>query len=186
MSKKIVSIAQTVCMIIMICFLMYALYLRFILNEPPAILGYSVADVPTESMYPTIKPGSIIIVKAIDQTNKEIEHGDIVVFHFEEGFYCKRVIGCPNDAIYINQGVHVNGELYEEDYLSPGVTTNSLRLVFNVPDDSYFLMGDNRNNSSDSRVWANPYISYDKIVGTVKYIFYIPIISPLISELANS
>lgn len=97
------------------------------------------------------------------------ERGDIIIFKFpddESQNYVKRVIGCPGDTVKIEGGkVYVNGELLEEDYLKETWTVATGPYTFEVPEDSYFVMGDNRNNSYDGRYWTNTYVKKSKILG---------------------
>ena len=70
------------------------------------------------------------------------------------------------DTVKIEDGkVYVNGELLEEDYLKETWTVATGPYTFEVPEDSYFVMGDNRNNSYDGRYWTNTYVKKGKILG---------------------
>ncbi len=84
-------------------------------------------------------------------------------------YYVKRVIGLPGDVIdIVDDKVYLNGsetpldEPYLAEPMNPGETFH-----FEVPEDSYFMMGDNRNYSKDARYWFNPYISKDKMIAKV-------------------
>jgi signal peptidase I len=115
--------------------------------------------IPSESMEPTLKPGDRVLVNKLSYDVHSIHRGDIVVFKrppAEAGNpaikdLIKRVIGLPGDTIEAIDGkVYINGQLQNESYLPAGtVTTNLPRRV--VPPGQYFVMGDNRSNSSDSR-----------------------------------
>jgi signal peptidase I len=107
------------------------------------------------SMSPTLVDGQYLLVNKLAYRWAPLEHGDVVVFYFpldpsEE--YIKRLIGLPGDHIQIQEGrVYVNGILLREDYIS------AMPLYYGewqVPEDSYFVLGDNRNNSSDSHNWG--------------------------------
>jgi signal peptidase I len=127
--------------------------------------------IPSESMEPTLKPGDRVLVNKLSYDLHSIHRGDIVVFKrppSEAGNpaikdLIKRVIGLPGDTIEAIDGkVYINGQLHNEPYLPAGtVTTNLPRRV--VPPGQYFVMGDNRSNSSDSR-FIGP-ISGSLIVG---------------------
>ena len=128
--------------------------------------------VPTESMYPTIKAGDRILVTRIHNTAK-LKQGDIVVFHSDElkEDLVKRLIGLPGDKIEVKEdgSVYVNSNKLDEPYLqNAGGKTGT----FEVPEGSYFFLGDNRTNSLDSRWWKNPYITGSKIMGKAKVIIY--------------
>lgn len=119
--------------------------------------------IPTESMVPTINVDDQLFVTRIYNHDK-IERGDVLVFHSDEfdDTYIKRVIGLPGDSIVIDKGkVTVNGEVLEEDYVEfqDKVTSGT----YNVPEDKYFFLGDNRALSKDSRKWVNPYIDEEDI-----------------------
>lgn len=117
--------------------------------------------VPTESMKYTIYPGDHLIVNRIPYYYRNPERGEIVVFTYQEDHLIKRVIGLPGDVIdIINNKVYVNGEAIEESpYLEEGVKTylysgSAIDFPYEVPTDYYFMMGDNRVNSKDSRVFG--------------------------------
>ncbi len=131
------------------------------------------ARVPSGSMETTIMTGDKIVGNRMVYWFQGPEHGDIIIFWSEEyqEFMVKRVIGCPGDHIEIREdGVYVNECLLADDYtqgvtteLQPGVTS------WDVPEDSYFVMGDNRENSADSRYWMNAFVSKDDIYA--RYMF---------------
>lgn len=128
-----------------------------------------VGVIPSASMEPTLMTGENLIVNRLSYVTEEPARGDIVVFDSEEydELIVKRVIGVPGDVIDIIDGnVYVNGCRLVEDYVA-GTTTPSVNQVthFEVPEDSVFLLGDNREVSADSRWWNDPYISYDEILG---------------------
>lgn len=112
--------------------------------------------VPTSSMAPTIPVGSRLFGFRLSYAFSEPERGDIVIFRYpvdETQYFVKRIIGLPGDKVEIKDGaVYINDtELDESDYLE--VETKGTFGPYYVPEDSYFMMGDNRNNSSDSRYW---------------------------------
>lgn len=105
------------------------------------------------SMYPTLKNGEILLLKKYD---KSFERFDIVVVKYDTTRIVKRIIGLPGDTIeYKNSILYVNGVEVEEPYLDSTRTSDfdlSKIHLTKIPDDYYFVMGDNRNNSTDSRV----------------------------------
>ena len=133
------------------------------------------ANVPTGSMEDTIMAGDRIIAGRFSYWFSDPERGDIVVFRYpddETKLYVKRIIGLPGDTVEISDGtVYINGEALEEPYLD--VETIGEFGPYEVPEDSYFMMGDNRNDSQDSRYWENTYVKRDKILGKV-YFTYLP------------
>lgn len=108
--------------------------------------------VPTGSMIPAIGEGDRMLVLR-EYFPQRLESGDIVVFKVrpvgEEKLYVKRLIGTPGDRVSIREGiVRVNDQELEETYV---VHADDYTGDFTVPEDSYFFMGDNRDNSTDSR-----------------------------------
>ena len=78
----------------------------------------------------------------------------------------KRIIGLPGETVSFYDGnVYINDTLFEEDYLEESVATYALNHDYWVPDGCYFMMGDNRMDSKDSRFWNNPYVAKSFIKG---------------------
>jgi len=123
--------------------------------------------ITSESMSPTINKDDRLFIRKIYNSNS-IKRGDILVFNSEElrEILIKRVIGLPGDNIKIHNGeITINGEKIEEEY----VKNNEFNYEgeFIIPSGKYFFLGDNRNNSKDSRFWVNPYIDFEDIEGKV-------------------
>lgn len=123
------------------------------------------------SMLPTVHPGEFILVNKLAYRFSEIGHGDIVVFHYPmdpQDDYIKRVIGVPGDTVEIKEGkVWVNGTSWDEPYISaPPAYTGS----WIVPEKSLFVLGDNRNQSSDSHTWG--YVPTTNIVGKAIAVYW--------------
>ncbi len=134
------------------------------------------ATVPTGSMENTIMPADRIVALRTSYYFGEPERGDVVVFRYpdnEEVLYVKRVIGLPGETVTVRNGkVYINDEtepLYE-DYLKEEFFGDYGPYV--VPEGSYFMMGDNRNDSLDSRYWENKFVKEDKILGKVVFKYY--------------
>ena len=132
------------------------------------------ARVPTGSMEDTIPVGARIIGLRHSYLFEEPQRGDIIIFKYpddESVHYVKRVIGLPGETVIIADGnVYVDGTALEEPYLNT-VTLGDYG-PYTVPEGSYFVMGDNRNDSRDSRFWDNTYVAKDKIVAKVKLMYY--------------
>lgn len=114
-----------------------------------------------ESMVPTFHDAEYLIVDEISYILGSANRGDVVIFKYPEDpkrFFIKRVIGLPNEKIIINNGEvtivnkdNPNGIKLNEPYINEKFDTNA---SYETKDDEYFVMGDNRNKSSDSRIWG--------------------------------
>lgn len=124
-----------------------------------------VALIPSGSMEPTIHEGNHYIFLETAYLFKKPQRGDIIVFDDHGVVYCKRIIGLPNDSIdFKDMGVYINGELLDEPY-AYGLTYPYYYDHYDVPEGEYFFMGDNRQNSKDSRLWDYPFIKESQILG---------------------
>jgi signal peptidase I len=133
--------------------------------------------IPSESMVPTLKIGDRVLVNKLSYNAHDVNRGDLVVFERPPGEtdqsvkdLIKRVVGLPGDAIVIkDNAVYVNGTQLDEGYLPEGTITKQGRLDCEdaspcmVPDDSVWVMGDNREHSYDSRYFGT--IKENTIVG---------------------
>lgn len=132
------------------------------------------AYVPTGSMECTVATGSRIFINKLAYAIAEPQRGDIVSFYCPDepdSLYLKRIIGLPGDIVEgIDGYVYINGEILEQDYTD--IQLNRDFGPFIVPEDSYFMLGDNRTNSWDSRYWDNSYVSRDAIIGKATFEFY--------------
>ena len=127
----------------------------------------SPGTIPSESMEPTLMTGDWVLVNRVSYLFKDPQRGDIVTFYPEENeeILIKRIIGLPGDEISFAEGyVYVNDARLYEDYIDDSVKT-CCEEEFNVPADCYFVLGDNRENSLDSRFMHNPYVARDDIKG---------------------
>ena len=122
------------------------------------------ATVPSGSMENTIHPGDRLFGLRLTYLFKEPQRGDIVVFRYPVDYslgkktnYIKRIIGLPGETVEIREGkIYINGsdEPLDEPYLKEEWKVANDGFVFEIPEDSYLMLGDNRNNSSDARYWA--------------------------------
>ena len=120
------------------------------------------------SMEPTIMTNAFVLENKIAYKWHDIERGDIINFRKDGIVYGKRVIGTAGDHIEFHDGyVYINDELLDEsDYIPDYVDTNCVE-TFDVPTGCVFVMGDNREDSYDSRFWEYPYISTSDVISKV-------------------
>ena len=160
--QEILSYIKILAVAIIVAFL----FTRFIIVN---------AQVPSGSMENTILTGDRLIGFRLAYLFHEPERGDIVIFKYpddESQNFVKRVIGIPGDVIIRNGYVYVNGEMLEENYIREPMNSDGEDLTYVVPSGSYFMLGDNRNNSKDSRYWTNTFVSKDKIIAKVSFRYF--------------
>lgn len=151
--------------------LVLALVIRLFIAEPRYI--------PSDSMVPTLHIGDRLVVEKVSYFFRPPATGDIVVFdpppqlqelgYAPDKAFIKRVIGTPGDVVQIENGtVYLNGQPLHEDYIAEPPAYDLLPVQ--VPDNEYFVMGDNRNNSNDSHVWG--FLPKENIIGRAVFRFY--------------
>lgn len=122
------------------------------------------------SMYPTLHNKDSLIVDKISYRFRDIERFDIVVFeysHKDNVNYIKRIIGLPGETVQIKDGlIYINGEVLEESY-GYEVMRDARRAAYPITlgEDEYFVLGDNRNDSTDSRSDSVGNVHRSKILG---------------------
>lgn len=131
--------------------------------------------IPSASMEPTLEKGDRVLVNKLSYDLHDIHRGDIVVFELPpekvgpDGIkdLIKRVIGLPGETIETRDGlVYIDGKRIDEPYLPEGVTTDNPAIERQVvPEDHIFVLGDNRDNSADSRFANRGPIPIDDVVG---------------------
>lgn len=164
--------------------------IRNLLGEPRWI--------PTESMVPTLVEGDRLFIEKVSISLHKKNRGDILVFYPPQiklkhdpwseftraiGFlnndvaYIKRLIGMPGDIIEVKEGVGVfiNGKLLDEPYVAEIANRNCGTEAqycgpLKIPEGNYFMMGDNRNNSQDSRFWGP--LPDDRVIGKAYFKFW--------------
>lgn len=134
------------------------------------------AKVPTGSMEETIMTDDRIVAFRLSYLFSEPKRFDVIVFRYpddETKLFVKRIIGLPGETL-----TEVDGKIYIndsteplEDYFVNGIPTDNSG-PYTIPEDSYFMMGDNRNNSADSRRWDNTFLKREKILGEVVFKYY--------------
>lgn len=136
----------------------------------------SFALVPTESMAPNIPNPCYIVVDHLATEFHKPYEGEVVLFHYPDNtkeIFVKRIIGLPGDTVQIKQGkVYVNGKQLPESYLPGGLVTEGTWPTYHVPANSYFMLGDNRNVSADSRYWIHKYVPLSYIIGRADYVVW--------------
>lgn len=149
------------------------LFIYLLLFQPHKIKG--------DSMQPNFPNGEFLLTDKISYRFHPPQRGDVIVFKApvnEEDDYIKRIIGLPGDTISIKDGsVYVNGQKLEETYLPSGLYTNGGIFLPNnkeivVPDNYFFVMGDNRPYSSDSRAWG--FVPKKNIIGKAWLVYWPP------------
>lgn len=141
-----------------------ALVIRTFLFEPVRVDG--------RSMLETLQNGEIMFVTKPEYLAGDPQRFDVVICHYPDRGntnFVKRVVGLPGDTVEVKDGyLYVNGEKYEEEYLT--YRPNYNLAAYTVPEDMFFVLGDNRSNSNDSHL-IGP-ISRDMIVGHVRQVIW--------------
>lgn len=123
------------------------------------------------SMQPTLFEGDIVLVNKLAYKLGEMKTGDVVIFHDpynREEDFIKRLIGKPGDFVEVKNGdVYVNGELLEEPYTAADPMYSG---SWQVPEDAIFVLGDNRNQSSDSHSWG--FVPLEDVVGKALVVYW--------------
>ena len=133
-----------------------------------ATLVLPVIQISGDSMDPTLKSGDIVLLV---KTTK-MKRGDLCAFSHSNKILIKRVIGLPGDEITVDDDgtVYINGYALEEPYVSEkGFGECDIEFPYTVPENEYFVMGDHRQSSIDSRSTAIGCIPYDQIMGKILF-----------------
>ncbi len=132
------------------------------------------AKVPTSSMENTIMTGDRIVGNRFAYSTRTPNRGEVVIFRDPdelEKLLVKRVIGMPGDKVEIVNGyLYLNDELTDEPYTREDMVGDF--GPYNVPEGNYFMLGDNRNNSIDSRFWTNTFVPKETILGKAMFVYY--------------
>lgn len=125
------------------------------------------AQVPSSSMETTVMAGDRIFINRLSYVFGEPQRGDIVTFIYPddgETLYLKRVMGLPGETIQGKGGViYIDGNPLEKDFTQE-ISYDDFG-PYTVPEDCFFMMGDNRNDSWDSRYWKHTFVEKEDIVG---------------------
>lgn len=130
-------------------------------------------EVDGASMETTLSDGDNLIVDKITYRFRDPERFDIIVFPFQyeaNTYYIKRIIGMPGETVQIDElgNIYINGEILQESYGKEVIAPENVGIAASpivLGEDEYFVMGDNRNNSSDSRTEMVGNIHRDDIIG---------------------
>lgn len=147
------------------------LFVYFLVMQPHKIKG--------SSMEPNFHDGEYLLSDKLTYRFAEPQRGDVIVFKAPEANgdeFIKRIIGLPGDVISISDSfVHLNGKPLVESYIpeysptNPGAFLQSGKQI-TVPTNHFFVLGDNRNHSSDSRAWG--FIEKEDITGKAWFVYY--------------
>lgn len=134
----------------------------------------SIIPIRGESMETNFHSGNWVVLNKLTYSKGEVKRGDVVGLKFpgdpNKEKLIKRVIGLPGETIVISQGlIFINSKRLEESYL-PETDRTLPDLSLNLKDDQYYLIGDNRNNSSDSRIWGPA--SKKEFIGKVVFVLF--------------
>ena len=145
---------------------LFAVILFFVVNMLTARIR-----VEGDSMEPNLVDGQFVVVNKLAYFFQEPARGDIIVFHFPlnpDRRFIKRIIGLPGDLVQVKDGsVYVNGDMLVEPYLSVAPAYND---EWEVGFDEVFVLGDNRNNSSDSQNWGS--LNLEDIIGKAVLVYW--------------
>lgn len=158
--KTIYSLIETILVALVLAIVLYL----FIMT-PHEVVG--------NSMHPTYKNGEMLMANKVTYKVSAPQRGDVIIFKFSDTQdFIKRIIGIPGDEVMIKDGkIYINNELLDESkYLKSSVITNGGTYLhegqtITIQDNEYFVCGDNRTNSSDSREFGP--ITKDRIKGHI-------------------
>lgn len=160
MDKKIIKE-----IIIYACIILFVVLLRTFIITPVVVEG--------SSMDPTLKDSELMFLSKISYNFKDIKRNDIVVIKIDDEYIIKRVIGLPNEHVkYLDNKLYINGELQEEDFNHDNTEDFELESLGyeTLPNNCYFVVGDNRSVSLDSRVLGC--FNKKQILGKANFVFY--------------
>lgn len=159
MTKENVSIRVLFCRCFVIIILLSVLFNKLII----------LACVPSESMQPILKPGSLVFgTRQVRELNRE----DILFFRHDNTVYIKRLIGLPGEHVVVNESgeVIINGIVLNEDYVT--FQRSGASMEFLIPAGYLLFFGDNRSLSYDSRYWEDPYVPVSSVMGSAFLTIY--------------
>lgn len=147
-----------------------------VLGNRSALFGYDMFRFTSSSMRETLMPGDFFLSNTRKYRNVSPASGELVVFRYPGDpsvKYVKRIVGLPGDTVALKRGeVWVNGKQLAEPYVSPAnnVKTAKTEAQFSVPVDSFFVLGDNRDRSNDSRYWG--FVPAENLHGSLEFVWF--------------
>lgn len=139
-------------------------------------------NISGDSMEPTLSHEDMVMFESLSYQLEEPIRGDVVVFYGTDEYekiFVKRIIGMSGETVVLKEGVvFIDGESLDEPYLSKKHTGGRFNfrefdgVTYEVPYGKYFVLGDNRENSFDSRVWNDPFVPRENLVGKYYYGIY--------------
>lgn len=135
---------------------------------------FELVSVDGSSMQPTLEDHQTVFVEKISHNFGNLDRGQVIIVHYphRDGSFVKRIVGLPGDTVEVKDGfLYVNGLRRQEDYILDEYIDYEYG-PYTVPQDHYFVMGDNRNNSLDSHSEAVGPISFDEVVGHALFVIW--------------
>ena len=131
--------------------------------------------IPSESMASTIQAGDVVVSSRLDIGEEDIARYDVLIFTAPDEpseLYVKRLIGLPGETIEISNGkVYADGVELDNSFIQAPMN----RIgdgTYTVPEGCYFFLGDNRNNSNDSRFWKTKYVPLENIQAKAQFVLF--------------
>ena len=132
------------------------------------------AQIPSGSMENTIMTGDRVVGNRLSYLTKNPERYDVIIFKYpddESQLFIKRIIGLPGETVEIRD-IYIDGSSEPLEDVETKEYMVGNYGPYTVPEGCYFVMGDNRNDSKDSRYWIHPYVSKDKILGKAVFRYW--------------
>lgn len=134
------------------------------------------AQIPSGSMENTIMTGDRVFGSRLSYLFGDPKRFDIIIFKYpddESQLFIKRIIGLPGETVEIHDGgIYINGSDEPLDDVATKEPMEGSFGPYTIPDGCYFVMGDNRNNSRDSRYWQNTFVTEDEILGMAVFRYW--------------
>ena len=143
-----------------------------------ALMMFQTVTMQENSMEPTISVGDRFFINKAVYRFSSPQRGDLIVFRTsasdDAALHIRRVIGLPGETVQISNGrILIDGKEYQEAKQFPEITNPGLAsTTVTLESGEYFVLGDNRNNSKDSRFWTNTFVRFDQIVGKAIVRYY--------------